>query len=169
MAAVLLSHSRVYSTDHRPSTFGRTPQARCTQFPKVRGTNRETPSCRLLFSVGQHSSLEVVGAQLRRGEHWLAFLDDIHMVTRPERVGAVHACLGDELPAFKGAEPSWRTTSHMRRFGAIAQQNNPRARVWRGSEVPTAQQGIKVLGTPLGHPDFVRQHLRTCLRNMRGF
>ena len=40
------------------------------------------------------------------------------------------------------------------------EQNNPRARVWRGSEVPSAQQGIKVLGTPLGHPDFVQQHLR---------
>ena len=38
----------------------------------------------LLFSVGQHSSLEAVGAQLRRGEHLLAFLDDIHMVTPRE-------------------------------------------------------------------------------------
>ena len=33
------------------------------------------------------------------------------------------------------------------------------ARVWRGSEVPTTEQGIKVLGTPLGHEDFVNQHL----------
>ena len=32
-------------------------------------------------------------------------------------------------------------------------------RVWRGSEVPTTKQGIKVLGTPLGHEDFVREHL----------
>ena len=31
--------------------------------------------------------------------------------------------------------------------------------VWRGSEVPTARQGVKVLGTPLGHRDFVRTHL----------
>ena len=29
--------------------------------------------------------------------------------------------------------------------------------VWRGSDVlPSHQRGIKVLGTPLGHPDFVR-------------
>ena len=31
--------------------------------------------------------------------------------------------------------------------------------MWRGSDVPTEQQGIKVLGVPLGHHDFVRQHL----------
>ena len=41
----------------------------------------------------------------------------------------------------------------------IARANDPRARVWRGSDVPTEQQGIKVLGVPLGHYDFVRQHL----------
>ena len=32
--------------------------------------------------------------------------------------------------------------------------------VWRGSdELPSHRCGIKVLGTPLGHPDFVRAHL----------
>ena len=75
----------------------------------------------LLFSVGQHSSLEAVGAQLGKGK--LAFLDDIHMVTRPKRVGAVHGCLGDELQTKhsirihggqdENLEPSWRVTSHM--------------------------------------------------------
>ena len=31
--------------------------------------------------------------------------------------------------------------------------------VWRGSEVPTHQQGVKILGTPLGHHDFVQTEL----------
>ena len=49
--------------------------------------------------------------------------------------------------------------------GDVLQQRtegfNPdtRDRVWRGSEVPTTKQGNKVLGTPLGHEDFVREHL----------
>ena len=34
-----------------------------------------------------------------------------------------------------------------------------RVRVWRGSEVPTTEQRIIVLGTPLAHEDFVREHL----------
>ena len=41
----------------------------------------------------------------------------------------------------------------------IARTVNPTARVWRGSGVPTEQQGMKILGTPLGHPDFVWRHL----------
>ena len=41
----------------------------------------------------------------------------------------------------------------------VGRTNDPRARVWRGSDVLTEQQGIKVVGVPLGHDDFVRQHL----------
>ena len=145
----VLSHSCVYSTDHRPSTFGRTPQARCTQFPKVRGVNRETPSCRFFSQSGS-----------THREHLLAFLDDIHMVTRPERVGAARA----SIRIHGGKTKIWNQSGERPRIcdvlERIAQQNNPRARVWRGLEVPTPQQGIKVLGTPLGHTDFVRQHLR---------
>ena len=37
----------------------------------------------------------------------------------------------------------------------IAQISDQDAQVWRGSEVPTTMQGMKVLGTPLGHPDHV--------------
>ena len=36
---------------------------------------------------------------------------------------------------------------------------HPQAIVWRGSDIPTADQGIKVLGTPFGDPDFVARHL----------
>ena len=51
----------------------------------------------------------------------------------------------------------------------IAKTVNPAARVWRGSGIPTEQQGIKILGTPLGHPDFVRRHLAPpCERRARG-
>ena len=40
----------------------------------------------------------------------------------------------------------------------IAQTVNPRAKVWRGSQVLTAEQGMKVLGTPLEHEDYVVRH-----------
>ena len=33
------------------------------------------------------------------------------------------------------------------------------AHVWRGPELPTHQQGVKILGTPHGHPDLVRAHM----------
>ena len=41
----------------------------------------------------------------------------------------------------------------------LAEQLDPEARVWTGSEVPAAEQGIIILGTPLGHDEFVRAQL----------
>ena len=41
----------------------------------------------------------------------------------------------------------------------MARIADPTTCVWRGSEVTTARQGMKVLGTPLGHQDLVRPHL----------
>ena len=44
----------------------------------------------------------------------------------------------------------------------IAQTADPRARVWRRSgetDLPPSQQGIVVLGTPLGDPAFSQAHL----------
>ena len=43
----------------------------------------------------------------------------------------------------------------------MAFQVDPTARVWRGSELPTVEQGIKVLGTPIGHRGYVLQMLST--------
>ena len=37
----------------------------------------------------------------------------------------------------------------------IAQASDPSARVWRGSELPPTMRGMKVLGTPLGHFEYV--------------
>ena len=53
----------------------------------------------LLFSVGQHAALGAVHKQLAPGEHLLAFLDDVYMVTKLDRVGFVHATVQEELRA----------------------------------------------------------------------
>ena len=41
----------------------------------------------------------------------------------------------------------------------MARESDPRARVWRGSDRPDNQLGLKVLGTPLGHPAYVQEQL----------
>ena len=51
----------------------------------------------------------------------------------------------------------------------IARAHDPDARVWRGSELPVVQQGIKVLGTPLGHSAFVEAHLNKKPKNKHCF
>ena len=41
------------------------------------------------------------------------------------------------------------------------ERRDPDALVWRGcTDLPVHQQGIRVLGTPLGQPEFVVEQLR---------
>ena len=47
----------------------------------------------LLFSLGQHAALQAVQDQHLEGERLFAFLDDIHVITTPERVGHVYTLL----------------------------------------------------------------------------
>ena len=51
----------------------------------------------LLFSLGQHSALQAVQGQLQEEERLTAFLDDVYVVSQPERVGAIYAVLQEEL------------------------------------------------------------------------
>ena len=51
----------------------------------------------LLFAVGQHQALVAAHRQLQNNESIFVFLDDIYMVTTPERVGAVCAIVQEEL------------------------------------------------------------------------
>ena len=51
----------------------------------------------MLFSLGQHAALMAVAARLREEERLLAFLDDSHIVTSPDRTVEVHNILREEL------------------------------------------------------------------------
>ena len=129
----------------------------------------------LLFCLGQHSALEAVQEDMREGEFLFAYLDDIYIVTRPERVGPVYASLREHLQSFARIRIHGGKTQVWNRAGVrppvcvvlerIAQADNPNARVWRGSQdsdlVP-GQQGITVLGTPLGNAAFVESQLEIC-------
>ena len=63
-------------------------------------------------------------------ENVFAFMDDVYMATRPERVGVGHTTLGVELFRHAGI--------HI---------HEGKTKVWT------------VLGARLGHPDFVAAHL----------
>ena len=43
----------------------------------------------LLFSLGQHEALQQVHRVLNPGERLFAFLDDVYLLTKPDRVGPV--------------------------------------------------------------------------------
>ena len=123
----------------------------------------------LLFALGQHAALVEVQSQLIPGTKLMAFLDDIYVVTRPERIGAVYVSLQNELLAHSGIRIHGGKTRVWNSGGVrppacdalerIARAADADENVWRGSQLPLHEQSIKVLGTPPGHPEFVLAHL----------
>ena len=123
----------------------------------------------LLFSVGQHHALEVVNRSFRPEEKLMAFLDEMYCNSDPERVGGVYAMVQEALQTHAGISIHASKTKVWNASGErppvcdaleqMARASDPSARVWRGSGIPTEQQGMKILDTPLGHPVFIRRHL----------
>ena len=146
--------------------------------PQGEGGEQGDPLMPLLFCLGQHPALAAVSAGLRDGERLFAFHDDLYIVCRPERVGAVHDLLRRYLWQHAGISFHAGKTKVWNRSGAcppacVAMQRaavavSPTAVVWRGDhEIPTHQQGLKVLGVPLGHPDFVLKFLEAKIAEHR--
>ena len=81
-----------------PSTYLWEDELGNTQeIPKVREGNRATPSMPMLFSLGEHPALEAIQRRLADGEKLLAYLDDVTVICRPERVRTVITIIDEEL------------------------------------------------------------------------
>ena len=123
----------------------------------------------LLFSLEQHNALHAVQETLLPNERIFAFLDDVcglfakqggcnpHVVGERvvgPRENRVHA---GNTKIFNRAGERPEACDHLER---IARTMSEEARVWRrGADIPEVERGIKVLGTPLGHPVFVQHQL----------
>ena len=134
------------------------------------GGEQGDPLMPLLFAVGQHPALVATQARLEAKEWIFAYLDDINILTRPERVGAVYATLQEELLRHAHIRIHWRGKTHVWNVAGIeprvcnalqriTEASDPSASVWRGADIPSHRQGIRVLGAPVGHPDFIRAQL----------
>ena len=122
----------------------------------------------LLFAVGQHGALAATQESLQAGERLVAFLDDMYTVTLPERVGPVNVTLQAVL--WRHAKSQFmevrrkcgtlqvRGQRHVE-LEQVARLSDLEAIVWRGSGIHVDRQGIKVLGAPIRHPEFVKRQL----------
>ena len=89
------------------------------------------------------------------------YLDDLHVVCQPDRVGDVHTAVGQEL---------WRHSSlhHGKTKDACATLTarlvDPRAVLWRGdTSLPRREQGLVILGIrkgPVGEEDNGAQRVK---------
>ena len=137
------------------------------------GGEQGDPMMPLLFALGQHAALRAVQSRLNATESLFAFHDDVYVATIPDRVGEVYTALATELYTHSRIRLNGGKTQVWNAAGLrptacdylerIVQAEDPDARVWRGSDLPTREQGIRVLGTPLGHEDFVIAQLDALL------
>ena len=108
-----------------------------------------------LFSLALAGALKRAQERLRPGEVLLAYLDDLYLVTRPERVGAAYLGVTDEVRTSCGIEPNLGKTVCWNRAGIFSPEAELvlGADAWRGGGPPDSQ-GIRVLGAPLGSHAF---------------
>ena len=134
------------------------------------GGEQGDPLMPLLFSLGQHRALLAVNARLIEGESLFAFLDDLYVLCSPERIGEVHKVILQELWSRANIRVHHGKTKVWNRAGAeprgceevtvAARMFKESATVWVGDQsLPSAAPGMRVLGSPIGHPDFVRSFL----------
>ena len=108
--------------------------------------------------------------RLEAGEYLFAYLDDLYVVCRPARVGDVHSILQQELffhahiSIHQGKTKVWNQERlelpACAWLQAAAMLVTPDAIVWRGDRsLPDEEQGIIILGTPVGKPEYILHKL----------
>ena len=121
------------------------------------GGEQGDPLMPLLFALGQHAALCAIDNSLGADDRLMAFLDDVYVVTFPESLRDGYGSVQQELwthsriRIHEGKTQVWNSGGERPEFcdvlERVAQATDPEARVWRGSGMPTSEQGIRVLGT----------------------
>jgi len=108
-----------------------------------------------LFSLGMADALREAQAQLLPNELVIAYLDDVYIVSTPERAHAAYQVVTETIAARCGIQPNLGKTVCWNKASVcppgIAELGPS---VWQGSG-PVASQGIRLLGAPLGTPQFI--------------
>ena len=109
-----------------------------------------------LFALGQHEALVAAKAQLLPDELLVALLDDIYIATKPDRARAAFDVVRQALKTHAGIDADLEKTRVWNKQGGSAPVGVAAlgADVWRGDKAPE-DNGLKVLGSPLGTAEYV--------------
>ncbi|CAE7568781.1 unnamed protein product [Symbiodinium natans] len=135
------------------------------EISQAEGIEQGDPLAPGLYALGQHESLVAAAARLAQGERLLAFLDDLYVVTTPERSGHLGGVVAGEVERGAGVAANLGKTQIYNAQGGAAPPDVAALGpdVWRG-DLPPEQRGFVALGVPIGHPDFVASQAEERLR-----
>ena len=127
------------------------------------GGEEGDPLMPALYACGQHRALVHVSEELLDSERLFAFMDDVYVCCGPDRVAAIHQLLGEmwdraRIQLHQGKTQFWNRGGTSPRgweaMTAVARVGDPTAVLWKGdSSLPPSEQGLRILGTPLWHPE----------------
>ena len=134
------------------------------------GGEQGDPLMPALYALGQHQALQEAQAALHEGEFIFAFLDDLYVVTSRERAYAAFATVAEAVERVAGVRTHLGKLRAWSRSGGDAPPGLEAlgAEVWTANK-PAAENGIKVLGTPLGSPEFVQAHANARMQEEQRF
>ena len=130
-------------------------EGRCRDVAQGEGCEQGDPLAPALFALGQHSALCSAASALHPAETLVAFLDDLYTTRGRARecrdtvVGAVERDCG--IASNIGKTRVYAPTKSPPPPG-VAELGPD---VWRADK-PLAERGLKVLGVPIGHAEYVR-------------
>ena len=126
---------------------------------QAEGGEQGDPLMPALFCLAVRPALQAAQGMLQSGEGVFAYLDDVYLLTRPERardaLDTVSRNLGEScgIAVNQGKLQSW-SRSGGEAPAVSAALDTADNRVWRGSELPE-RNGVTIVGTPIGHTAFV--------------
>ena len=95
-------------------------EGKCREIVQGEGGEQGEALMPALFSLGLADSLKRAQARLLPGELLFAYLDDLYVVTKPERAGAAYLIVTDEVRSSCGIEPNLGKTMTWNRAGIFS-------------------------------------------------
>ena len=116
-----------------------------------------------LFCLGLHDALATADAQLQPGEHLVAYLDDIYVLTSRQRARAAYDIVTNNIRHHTGIEPNLGKTECWCSGGGPAPPGIAELGVlgeppvWKG-DLQNDLRGVEVLGSPLGTSEYAQKY-----------
>ena len=149
----------------QPSTFlWRDDAGVVHRIVQAEGGEQGDPLMPALFALGIAPALAALQAEMHTAERVRAFLDDVYVTSPPPRVAHLLGRLQHHLfaQAHIQLNPSKTRVWNAAGVRPASLPAPAGAQPWVGDpELPAAERGLRVLGTPLGTPEYVAAQLDT--------